>query len=231
MPDFCSSSAARMPSQVAASLTRMRSRLIWRLGIVLDDLLGAGDRGGGVEREVGVDFGRDAPGDELGQRGADRDGEAVGDGGDACLGARRPAGRPRRWPRSSCPRTRAFRAPSARSRGWSCSRRASAVARPRCRRCRRPRWSSRAADRVWTSWSSCLREIDVKQAGGERARPSKALPPDLRVCLQHRCAGRPSHQPEAGGAKGRQLAIPRVPAKMRQTAKLGATGADQEDHQ
>ena len=29
-PICCSSSAARMPSQVAASLTRMRSRLIWR---------------------------------------------------------------------------------------------------------------------------------------------------------------------------------------------------------
>ena len=55
------------------------------LGIVVDDLLGAGDRGGGVEREVGVDFGGDAARDERRQRRADRDGQAVGNGGDPCL--------------------------------------------------------------------------------------------------------------------------------------------------
>ena len=62
------------------------------VGIVLNDLLGAGDRGGRVERKVGVHLGRDASGDELGERRADRHGQAIGDGGDTRF---RLAGLPR----------------------------------------------------------------------------------------------------------------------------------------
>ncbi len=122
--------------------------------------------------------------------------------------------RPRRRPRSSCPRTRASRAPSARSRGWWCSRRASAGAPPRCRRCRRRPWSSSAADRVSTP-SGCFFRLAF---GGEWQVNDTTPRFGIGSIAAARC-GRPT------------LAIPIPAATITRPTRIGGRVADQEDHQ
>ena len=53
------------------------------------------ERGFRVEGEVGIDLGRDAAGNELGDLGAESDRQAVGDGGGDRFRASRPASCPR----------------------------------------------------------------------------------------------------------------------------------------
>ena len=65
MPSFSRISAALMPSQVEASLMRMRSREMPALSYMRDDVAGLGDGLVGVVGEAGVDFGGDAAGDDL----------------------------------------------------------------------------------------------------------------------------------------------------------------------
>ena len=102
------------------------------------------------------------------------------------------------------------------ARDWSCSRRASAVAPPRCRRYRRPRSSSRAADRVWTP-SGCF----FRLASGGEWQVHKRLHPASESGQFAACSDSPD----------RALAIPMPSAKMTRPTKIGGRVADEEDHQ
>ena len=64
MPSFCSFSAALMPSQVEAILIRIRSRLMPASSYSLISR-GLGHRGFAVERQPGIDFGRNTAGHDL----------------------------------------------------------------------------------------------------------------------------------------------------------------------